>query len=182
VLQSDWDGVVRFVPGWYTYAVEAHRGVLLAWRACPSGSIDVRSYRVDRLPPIGFSPPDTTAQDAVGVHALQALRLPHLSAGEHEGYASRQPISLDELLLLAHRPGQTDDSPAVAIYVWRPRSGRVTVLPQAWFTAESHDLGYDWITRVARDPRTGRIVGDGIRIPAFELDDDGLTVRAFFRG
>jgi hypothetical protein len=50
----------------------------------------------------------------------------------------------------------------------------VTVLPQNWFTANKFDIGYQWITRVSRDPATGRIIGGGIRIGSFELTENGM--------
>ena len=54
--------------------------------------------------------------------------------------------------------------------------GEVEVLPQKWFTGDAFDLGYQWITRVVRDSRTGRLVGDGIRISDFVLAADGMTL------
>ena len=48
------------------------------------------------------------------------------------------------------------------------------MLPQTWFTAGKYDIGYQWITRVTRDPATGRILGGGIRIGNFELAEDGM--------
>jgi hypothetical protein len=61
--------------------------------------------------------------------------------------------------------------------VWAPGSGKIDVLPQLWFTAQRLDLGYQWITKAVRDPRTGRIVCDGTRIAPFELNSDGTTIR-----
>jgi hypothetical protein len=52
-----------------------------------------------------------------------------------------------------------------------PGSGTLRLYPQDWFNDGRVDLGYQWVTRVARDPETGRIHGDGIRIDPFSLDD-----------
>src|SRR5262245_47448997 len=58
-----------------------------------------------------------------------------------------------------------------------PGSRRLRVLPQKWFNQDSNDIGYEWITRVVRDPASGRIVGDGIRLPnAFVLTEDGCRI------
>jgi len=84
---------------------------------------------------------------------------------------------VDELLLF--EDGPPDSAAAASIYVWRPGSGRITVLPQDWFKAETMDLGYEWITRVDRDPQTSHIVGDGIRICSFELTDSGTQILRF---
>ena len=99
-----------------------------------------------------------------------------LGAGRRRfhGYRSRFADGLDEVLLLGKGPS---GSPAAAsIYVWRPGAGEVEVFPQGWFTEDAFDLGYEWITRVVRDPRSGRFAGDGIRISAFVLAEDGRTL------
>jgi hypothetical protein len=57
-----------------------------------------------------------------------------------------------------------------------PGSWRLGVMPQSWFTRGGFDLGYQWITRVARDPVTSRIVGDGIRISPFVLTENGCHI------
>ena len=52
-------------------------------------------------------------------------------------------------------------------------SRRVCVFPQKWFNHDTFDIGYQWITRVMRDPVSNRLVGDGVRIGAFMLTEDG---------
>jgi len=49
-------------------------------------------------------------------------------------------------------------------------SNRLRVVDIRWFIEGHFDLGYQWITRVARDPVTGWLVGGGIRIPDFLMD------------
>jgi hypothetical protein len=51
------------------------------------------------------------------------------------------------------------------------------VLPQKWFNGGKYDFGYQWITRVQRDPRTGQIVGEGIRLGNFLLDRSGTEIQ-----
>ena len=181
VLQSDWDGAVRFVPGWYTYAVDVGDGHLLVWRSRRSGAIELRLHRVEALASVTFSRPRSGERDLTSRRAVEVVSIPPLRGGVREGFASRTPIAHEELLLLTSMATTADGDPALAIVSWSPASGRVDVRPQTWFTPGSHDLGYEWVTRVARDPTTDRIVGEGVRIPPFELDDDGESVRRLLR-
>ena len=95
-----------------------------------------------------------------------------LTAGTHAVEVPEEFRGLDELLLVGSCPEA--GSAACAIFVLHPAAGEVTVLPQTWFTAGKYDIGYQWITRVTRDPATGRIIGGGIRIGNFELAEDGM--------
>lgn len=71
----------------------------------------------------------------------------------------------DELLVLA-----APELDHLALYVINPRLGRIEVYPQDWFNEANLDYGYQWVTRVAREPTTGRIQGEGFRIDPFVLD------------
>lgn len=42
--------------------------------------------------------------------------------------------------------------------------------PQDWFNKSNADFMYEWITRAIRNPETGLIYGQGIRLPDFVLD------------
>ncbi len=84
--------------------------------------------------------------------------------------------SIDELLLIGGSPSGLPSSPACAIVSARPRLGEVEFFPQRWFTAETFDIGYQWITRATRHPGTGRIIGDGIRIGPFILSEDCMNL------
>jgi hypothetical protein len=86
---------------------------------------------------------------------------------------------LDELLLVSSYPAKTKNDPAAAIFVLYPHAGLVEVLPQKWFTANQFEVGPQWISRVARDPVTHRIVGEAVRIGTFELTDDGCEIAAW---
>jgi hypothetical protein len=63
-----------------------------------------------------------------------------------------------------------------AIYAVDFEKLKVTVYPQDWFNNGSYDFGYQWISRVTRD-ETGRIIGDGVRIDSFRLNEDGRTLQ-----
>ncbi len=99
-----------------------------------------------------------------------------LGAGEHALAVPEEFRKAGELLIVSPLPAASKNDPACAIVVLDARSGRAQVLPQGWFTAAQFDTGYQWITRVARDPMTGRMVGEGIRMKRFELAEDGCTL------
>jgi hypothetical protein len=78
---------------------------------------------------------------------------------------------MKELLVLgfvaANRPRNS------AIYVMKPSENTVEVLPMDWWNKGGYDYGYEWVTKIARDPKTLNIVGEGIRILPFLLDQSG---------
>ena len=83
---------------------------------------------------------------------------------------------VEELLIISSYAGTGKNEPACAVFALRPGNGTLEVLPQKWFTAGEYDIGRQWLTRVARDPATGRLVGEGIRVGKFELNDAGTDV------
>ncbi len=87
----------------------------------------------------------------------------------------QQLKSLDELFLIGGYRFARDDESAQTICLLKISSAELYILPQKWFTADRFDTGYQWITRVTRDPVSKRIIGDGIRIGRFELRRDGMT-------
>lgn len=99
-----------------------------------------------------------------------------LEPGDH--YIDLPPCfaALNGLMLLG-KYAKVQEPACSAIFEIRagktPGSHRVYVFPQEWFTRDAFDLGYQWITRVARDPESGRIVGEGFRLNSFVLTDDG---------
>ena len=78
-----------------------------------------------------------------------------------------EPVEHLEELLLVCRPVSWH----LALLVAHPAASSYRLYPQDWFSPEAgFDLGYQWVTRVARDPSTGKVCGDGIRIGPFVLD------------
>jgi hypothetical protein len=90
---------------------------------------------------------------------------------------------MDEILILCSssaigtEPGWAGD---LALMIAQPKNSTYRLYPQDWFNQSKTDFGYQWVTRVARDPQTGRIHGDGIRIGAFMLDDSLRRVAVGF--
>lgn len=100
----------------------------------------------------------------------------YLEEGTHKIDVPKEFYGPDELLLVGSYEGEA----AAAIFELHPREGTVKVLPQKWFTAKDADIGYQWITRVVRDPKTGRLYGDGIRLSRFKLSEDGCHLEKWW--
>jgi len=83
----------------------------------------------------------------------------------------------DETLVLADfAESNYFDMMARAIFAFDWRKRQVEIIPQDWFNNGNYDFGYQWIARVAR--RTdGSIVGEGIRLGSFELDETHRQVK-----
>jgi hypothetical protein len=88
-----------------------------------------------------------------------------LPAGSHRHDFPDVMREAAELLVLA-----VPELDQLALYVINPPEGRIEVYPQDWFNQGRLDYAYQWVTRVAREPTTGCIQGDGIRIDPFMLD------------
>jgi hypothetical protein len=87
---------------------------------------------------------------------------------------------IDEMQLVSSYPAKSKADPHAAIYVVYPNAGLVEVLPQRWYNANDFDIGYQWISRVTRDPETHRLIGEGVRIGGFELTEDGCELAERF--
>ena len=105
-----------------------------------------------------------------------------LCEGTHAISPPAEFADLPELLVLADFGSMETvsnhwDKIYRAIFAFDFKSRQVTVLPQKWFNEGKYDFGYQWITRVQREPRTGQIVGEGIRLGNFLLDPSGTQVQ-----
>lgn len=99
-----------------------------------------------------------------------------LEAGTHKIEVPAALASVDELLIPTSYKAMSNDDPAFAIFVFYLRAGLVEVLPQRWFTAAQYRVGQQWITRVARDPESQRIVGECFGVGTFVLEEDGCRL------
>lgn len=104
------------------------------------------------------------------------LPIPTTVVGERQRLTFPPPLRhIDELLIICHSSAiEQSSSPErgnLALLIARPRVGTYEFYPQDWFNNAGLDYSYQWVTRVARDPESNRIHGDGIRIEPFVLDD-----------
>jgi len=93
-----------------------------------------------------------------------------LAEGVHQVEFPESFREFEELLVLASATPAAGASLALHLWIVRPKDAVIQVVAQDWFNESERDFGYEWVARVARDPCTQRIVGDGIRIGPFELD------------
>lgn len=97
----------------------------------------------------------------------------NLPKGIHAFQFPNELLNCDEIFLI---DGDNPEAPTAPFKVFsvRPKESVIEVFPQEWF--KDADFGYQWITRVTRDKKTGRMIGDGVRIDAFELAEDGCNL------
>jgi len=93
-----------------------------------------------------------------------------------------QPVrGLDELLLFCDSsgigPADGFNTANRALLVAKLQSSTYRIYPQDWFNEGSFDFGYQWATRVIRNPVTKHVQGEGIRIGSFVLDDSLRQIR-----
>jgi hypothetical protein len=99
-----------------------------------------------------------------------------LGPGTHKIEVPPELAMVEELIVPTSYVAMSNDDPAFALFVFYLHAGLVEVLPQKWFTAAQYDVGYQWITRAARDPESHRIVGEGFRVGTFLLQEDGCSL------
>jgi len=112
--------------------------------------------------------------DGIAIHRFHCF----LGAGSHSVSAPTEWKDFEETLVLAdHAPGSNGyDVMHRALFVFDWITSRVTVIPQDWFNNGKYDFGYQWVARIART-KSGRLIGEGIRLGTFELDDSGREVK-----
>jgi hypothetical protein len=96
----------------------------------------------------------------------------NLTVGRNEFDFPEEFRQVEELLLIAQ--ADSDVEWTLALYSIRPKENVINVIPQEWY--EEMDAGYQWPTRVARDPVTNRIFMEGNRIGKFVLDESGRQI------
>jgi hypothetical protein len=158
--------------------LRANDGQILLWGPRhQENDLLIETFVLGELQQIDARAPDDARIWITTAKPTERLTIPAgLPAGRApDRYIARAASTLGEVLLLADGPSRHDA--ASSIYAWTPSSGTVDVMPQTWFNERAADLGYEWITRVRRDLRSGHILGDGIRIAPFELDEHGGWLR-----
>jgi len=163
--------------GTYVYPMRLLEDRLLVWRhvgKSRSGSPRVmRLTLVDTtsLSTLGWFP-ERDKDDPVSLEggALASTDLPsEWKAGVHPFESPSEFSKIPEVWLLVDDTA-SPGGPFESVYRFQPREGRVEVFPLTWWNDGSFDFGYQWITKVVRDPSTELIVGEGIRLAPFQMD------------
>jgi hypothetical protein len=185
------DGPVA-IFNFYNYVMPLDDCSFLVWHqrwtgAPPTEPVRLLIVRPDQLPPLGNDLDPLMEQmnrdTAILILGATCAELT-LSSGnvvdELRVEFPEQLRSLDELLILCHSSGiETPCSGGsnLALLVARPRKSTYRLYPQDWFNSGGLDYGYQWVTRIARDPLTRHIHGEGVRIAPFVLDDSLRRLR-----
>lgn len=177
----------------HNYVLSLDPDTLLVWHqhhveTGPTAPVALRIFRLSELPPLTGdletlcdSMRQAQLPFASAAPALCEFPIPTTMAGKQQLSFPEQLRHLPELLILCHSsvveeaPGW--DRSNLALLVARPGEGTCQLYPQDWFNLAKLDYGYQWVTRVARDPGTGHIHGEGIRIAPFVLDRTLRNIR-----
>lgn len=181
-------GATLLILDFHCYVRILDDGTVLLWRE--SGEKAARHIVFDcfRLSSLKHIPePLTTAGEIrerkLGIAPLPTSEhwefSPHLQGGVHPLSVPHDWSRFEETLVLADF-GDSNyyDKMARAIFAFDWISKQVEVFPQDWFNTGNYDFGYQWITRAARRS-DGSIVGDGIRLGSFELDETNRRIKAW---
>src|SRR3954469_15043686 len=102
-----------------------------------------------------------------------------LPEGTHELQVPEDFHGVEEVAMVAARKSMESAEAACSIFVLYPHAGLVQIVPQPWFNGKDFEVGKQWVTRIARDPVSHRLIGDGFRIPGFRLSEDGKQLEAW---
>jgi len=187
VILSGRNGAVLLLD-FHNYLISLDTDTLLVWHqehveSGPTNPVVLRIFRISE-----FRPLEGTAENLCSAMRsakssyksscppLYECRIPTHVSIEQQELTFPQPLRhIDELLILCHSSAVAESpdwrSNNLALLIARPSANNFQLLPQDWFNSASFDFMYQWVTRVARDPRTGRIHGEGVRINSFVLDE-----------
>jgi hypothetical protein len=176
----------------YVQAVAEHR--LVVWRSEERGEgpelerwLNFELYDADQLTPLdnvearcaelGRAKRFCAHSGRLGSLVLTAA----MTDGEHHLEIPEALQDLGVLHFLVHVTAESQltsgfDQMRLCIWSLDTSSGLLTVVPQDWFNEGPYDFGYQWVTRVAQDPVTSQIVGEGIRLGLFRLDASARQV------
>jgi len=183
-------GRVCLVANMYARVFAIPPGFLGLWHS-DGHFIHVLAFDPERLPliPLANLPPDRpSAGEGCYCEASPLAKAEvdmDLEEGEYPYHLPLPFVGVGRLMLVGDY-AKAQEAACAAIFEICPGSGtgtrRLRVLPQRWFSRDRFDLGYQWITRVVRDPKSDRIYGDGIRIGVFKLTVDGCHLEQWVSG
>jgi len=169
------------------YARLINDGTCLLWWEGGSKEARVIEFRIFAFPELNpINDPFSAAKEmrkkkdhTTFLPSTSTLSIPAwLTEGIHVLETPDAFLQFEETLVLAdHQPGADGWKKACrAIFAFDWVGRKIQVIPQDWFNTGNYDFGYQWIARVARTT-DGSIVGDGIRLGSFELDQSGKQVK-----
>jgi hypothetical protein len=147
----------------------------------PTAPVTITVYDCDlmqpleELPHVNSSPLGTTTIFYSQGGIVSSVDIPTTETGKKTSFLFPKPINqIDELLILGHSSEITDapcpEKNNCSLIIVHPKDSNFEIIPQDWFNKGTFDYGYQWISRVAREPKTGRIIGEGVRLGIFKLD------------
>lgn len=161
----------RLILNMYCYTQWVGPSRLLAWHAVDR---ELRFHLLDLdaadSVPIEYGLPRTGEERPIGLpaascHAQAVLSIQQAIAdGTHRLDVPAELRGVGELLFFVNAEGP------VRLWSIRCADEEVRVVSQDWFNRGDYDRGDQWPTRAARDPDTGEVVAEGMRLGVFVLD------------
>lgn len=136
---------------------------------------NISSFKIDKLPENYYK--SYEPYYCAGEHISEITFDSNSCEGIHNLHVPEEFKMIDEILLVGRC--DLEDTP-YAIYLINTKEEKLEVKTQKWFDRNKFDIGYQWIARVTRHPHSKKIIGDGIRVRAFELKDNKCELDRWF--
>lgn len=167
-LVPESDSPLLLALGGYNYPKKLSDNRLLIWHAPMRRDVQLTVIDTNLLRPLEGKDDRPLRVDDNAI--VTAVNLPYnWSVGAHDIVFPEPLKELYEILLMVNNPaaGYWDDF----VYSVQPSRGHVDVYEPGWYNKGGFDRSYVWITRLARDDETRKIVGEGVRIPPFLMNE-----------
>ncbi|MDD5136276.1 MAG: hypothetical protein PHN63_02875 [Candidatus Omnitrophica bacterium] len=152
---------------------------LIVWRN-KDESIEIKIFKLYALRPMNDYIPTCVwmeeNKEAIAAFGLASeVSIPTTGAPKEMDFSFPDEFKiLDELLVVTDAPrARLRGGPDRCIFIIRPKESKIRATWQDWYNHVYHDLGYEEIVKVTRDPVSGNIFGIGNRIGDFVLDPAG---------
>lgn len=179
---------VILVVNFYNYILKLGESRLLIWwqneeEKSPSGPIRFTLLNLEKLLPIKTELAEIYTGQRLKQEGIYFEGKPESKfdlkttlINEDIKFEPQIQFKGDELFVLCRSTGIRDcdffQSMNIGLMVINFKEGRYRIYPQEWFNKGKFDFGYQWITKVGRDPITKEVVGEGVRIGSFVLNAD----------
>jgi hypothetical protein len=183
-------GKTLAVIAMYNYVLALDASTLVIWTQVPVKKGNTAPVHMAAIDCRQLAPLDNPGQICAGLPlggawrvaggVIAELDIPTTEIGSQKLEFPSPLAGLDEILILANSSAVNQGDRTrmdECLLIAQPRLGTVEFIPQDWFNDGGFDFDYQWVTRVARDPQTGCVVGDGIRLGTFMLDESCRHIR-----